>query len=97
MTRTKPKRLTYMGTPADVFDIRKAGQLGERVAITIWQADNPAQPTFVNGAKSTKPVTTGQVDALHCKGDGRKPSFQVFAKRTFTSVDEAVAFATEVL
>ena len=97
MTRTKPKSLTYKGTPAEVFDILKAGRLGERVVITRWLADCADQPEFDKGKIVTRPVVAGQVDVTHCKGDGRKTSFQVFAKRTFTSVDEAVAFANEVL
>lgn len=91
---TRTKHTSYCGTPADVWDYRTAGPLGERVVATQWKADRADQP-YAGGI--TKPVTTGQIDLLHCKGDGRKASFQHFATTTVFTREQADAWAAERL
>lgn len=84
-----PRRTTYCGTPAEVTEYRtaKSGTC-ERVVACKWLADNPEQP-IVGG---TKEVFVGQIDLHHCKGDGRKPSFQSFSVKTVRTDEALTAF-----
>lgn len=85
---TSPRTVAYMGVPATVFDVRKAGPLGERVVVTEWHAKAVGQPVEHEA---------GAIVASHVKGDGRKPSFQRFEERAFDTRDQAVAWALEAL
>lgn len=88
VTATKPRSVTYMGVPARVHEIRKAGAHGERVVITRWEGKAIGQPTEWE---------SGTVVARHCKGDGRKASFQVFDLQIFDHNAGAERWAEERL
>jgi hypothetical protein len=94
---TRTKVTSYGGTPAEVWEYLTAGRMGERVTVGRWLADNDTQAYLKGDKIDHRPVRTGQIDLTHCKGDGRKPSFQVSAKHTVSTRVQADAWAAERL
>lgn len=92
--RTKATPRTWLGVSGTSMTIARsknaAERCGDRVEVIRWTED----ADDANGNRRA-----GDTVLHHCKGDGRTPEFQSFAKATISDAtpDQIMAWAAEAL